>query len=205
MEKEMKDIDGRHLRSMLTRQKLLKAARTIFLRDGFQNSTINQIIKLAKTGYGTAYTHFTGKDDLLIVLMEDVMQQFFEIANFTFRPATKEEAKGVIKSQVLTFFQIAESERDMMKVFAEAMGLSSAINNKWEEIRHKLIQSITNDITYSQQHGLARKDLKAELVACQWFYSNEMYQWDIVHNRQTASLEEIANTITTMYTDALYL
>jgi len=205
MENEIKDIDGRHLRSQQTRQKLLKAARTVYLKEGFQNSTINQIIKLAKTGYGTAYTHFTGKDDFLIVLMEDVMQQFFEIANFSFQPTSKEEAKKVIMSQVLTFFQIAESERDMMKVFAEAMGLSAAVNTKWEEIRHKLIQSITNDITYSQQHGLARTDLKAELVACQWFYSNEMYQWDIVHNRHQNSLDEIANTITTMYTDALYL
>ncbi|MBH5318339.1 TetR/AcrR family transcriptional regulator [Paenibacillus sp. GSMTC-2017] len=205
METEIKDIDGRHLRSKLTRQKLLKAARTVFLTDGFQNSTISQVIKLAKTGYGTAYTHFTGKDDLLIVLMEDVMQQFFEIANYSFHPTSKEEARTVIKSQVLTFFQIAESERDMMKVFAEAMGLSQAINLKWEEIRHKQIQSITNDITYSQTNGLARKDLKAELVACQWFYSNEMFQWDIVHNRHTSSLEEIAESMTTMYTDALYL
>ncbi|MFX3633993.1 MAG: TetR/AcrR family transcriptional regulator [Candidatus Pristimantibacillus sp.] len=205
MEKEIKDVDGRHLRSQKTRQKLLKAARTVYLQEGFQNATINQIIKLAKTGYGTAYTHFTGKDDLLIVLMEDVMQQFFEIANFTFCPTSKEEAKKVILEQVLTFFQIAESERDMMKVFAEAMGLSSAINLKWEEIRHKLIQSINNDITYSQKHGLARTDLNPELVARQWFYANEMYQWEIVHNRHEFSLDEIAATITTMYTDALYL
>jgi len=205
MEKEIKDTDGRHLRSKKTRQKLLKAARTVFLKEGFQHATINQIIKLAKTGYGTAYTHFTGKDELLIVLMEDVMQQFFEIAHFTFLPTSKEEAKKIIVSQVLTFFQIAESERDMMKVFAEAMGLSAAITLKWEEIRHKLIQSIMNDITYSQQNGLARKDLNVGLVARQWFYANEMYQWEIVHNRHEATLEEIANTITTMYTDALYL
>ncbi|MCR8644040.1 TetR/AcrR family transcriptional regulator [Paenibacillus sp. N1-5-1-14] len=205
MDKAIKSVDGRHLRSKQTRQKLLLAARDVFLKEGFQNTTINQIIKLAKTGYGTAYTHFTGKDDLLIVLMEDVMQKFFEIADISFFPKSKEEARTIILGQVHTFFQIAESERAMMKVFAEAMGLSSAITMKWDEIRNKLIANITVDITYAQKNGLARTDLKAELLARQWFYSNEMYQWEIVHNRHIAPMEQIAETITTMYTDALYL
>lgn len=205
MGKALKTVDGRHLRSKQTRQKLLKAARHVFLKEGFQNTTINQIIKLANTGYGTAYTHFSGKDDFLIVLMEDVMQQFFNIANIPFSPTSKEEARKVILGQVLTLFKIAESERDMMKVFGESIGLSSAVTMKWEEIRHKLVQNITTDIIFSQNNGLARKDLKADLVARQWFYSNEMYQWEIVHNRHVDSLDDIANTITTMYTDALYL
>ncbi|MGE7274512.1 TetR/AcrR family transcriptional regulator [Brevibacillus panacihumi] len=68
--------DGRHLRSMKTRNKIINAAHHVFLKEGFQNTTIKQIIEQAKTGYGTAYGHFKGKDDLLIILMEDVMNQF---------------------------------------------------------------------------------------------------------------------------------
>lgn len=198
-------IDGRHLRSIQTRQKLLEAGRKIFLKEGFQKATISQIIKLAKTGYGTAYVHFTGKDDLLIVLMEDLMEKFFEIAETPFFPETKEAAKRIIFSQTLTFLKLSESERDMMQVFAEAIGLSAAIDRKWGEIRKKFIQCITKDITYSQQKGLARTDLQAELVASGWFFSNEMYQWQIVRNQHTASIEEIATTLVTMYTDGLYL
>lgn len=201
-----KQIDGRHLRSIKTRQKLLNAARQVFLTEGFQNATINQMIKLAKTGYGTAYAHFPGgKDELLIVLMEDVMQKFFEIAETPFHPASKEEVKEIVLSQVLAFLKIAESEREMMKVFKEAIGFSSDANQKWEEIRQNFIDSITKDITYSQRKGLARTDLKPELVARSWFYANEMYQWEIVHNRHQDSLGEIAITLTTMYTDGLYL
>lgn len=200
-----KEMDGRHLRSIKTRQKLLNAARQIFLEEGFQNSTINQIIKLAKTGYGTAYAHFTGgKDELLIVLMEDVMQKFFEIANTPFYPTSKEEVKEIVLSQVLAFLKVAESEREMMRVFKEATGLSSDANKKWEEIRQNFIHSITKDITYSQGKGLARTDLKPELVARSWFYANEMYQWEIVENKHQDSLDEIAITLTSMYIDGLY-
>ncbi|MGG3885161.1 TetR/AcrR family transcriptional regulator [Brevibacillus panacihumi] len=197
--------DGRHLRSMKTRNKIINAAHHVFLKEGFQNTTIKQIIEQAKTGYGTAYGHFKGKDDLLIILMEDVMNQFFEIAHTPFFPATREEAKQIIQGQVLEFLKIAENEREIMKVFSEAIGLSQTINQKWEEIRQRFIQSITKDITYSQVKRLARTDLKAEVVARSWFFSNEMYQWEIVFKKNDYTLEEIAHTLTTMYVDAIYL
>lgn len=198
-------IDGRHLRSIQTRQKLLEAGRQVFLKEGFQKATIAQIIKLAKTGYGTAYVHFSGKDDLLIVLMEDLMAAFFKIAETPFFPESKEEAKRIIYHQTLSFLRLSETERNMMRVFAEAIGLSSAIDQKWASIRQKFIQGITRDIRYSQQKGLARKDLQAELVASGWFFSNEMYQWQIVRNEHSAPIEEIATTLVTIYTDGLYL
>ncbi|WP_232698292.1 TetR/AcrR family transcriptional regulator [Brevibacillus daliensis] len=202
---EVEVVDGRHLRSIATRQKLLDAGCEIFLSEGFQKATISQIIKKAKTGYGTAYVHFTGKDDLLVVLMEDVMSEFFTIAHTPFAPKTKAEAKQIIYQQVLRFLQLAESEKNMMRVFAEAIGLSAIVNAKWEEIRKQFIESITRDITYGQKHGLIRTDVKPELAARGWFYSNEMYQWEIVKDIKIASLEEIAATLTNMYTDGLYV
>lgn len=192
------------MRSMKTRNKIINAAHHVFLREGFQQTTIKQIIEHAKTGYGTAYGHFKGKDDLLIILMEDVMNKFFEIAHTPFFPTSKEEAKEIILSQVLEFLKIADTEREIMKVFSEAIGLSQTVNEKWEEIRQRFIQSITKDITYSQAKGLARTDLKAEVAARAWFFSNEMYQWEIVFQKSTVSLEEIALTLTTMYVDAIY-
>lgn len=205
MKKQNNIEDGRHLRSMITRNKIINAAHDVFLREGFRNTTIKQIIEQANIGYGTAYGHFKGKDDLLIVLMENVMNKFFEIANTPFFPLTKEEAKKIILSQVLNFLKIAETERDIMKVFSEAVGISTVVNEKWEEIRLRFIQSITKDITYVQLKGLARTDLKAEIVARSWFFSNEIYQWEIVYQKSHYSLEEVASTLTTMYVEAIYL
>ncbi|ETI68316.1 TetR/AcrR family transcriptional regulator [Neobacillus vireti] len=196
--------DGRHLRSIITRNKIIKAAHVVFLREGFRNTTVKQIMAQANIGYGTFYGHFKGKDDLLIVLMENVMSKFFAIANSPFFPLSKENAKEIILSQVLNFLKIADTERDIMKVFSEAIGLSPIVHQKWEEIRLKFIQSITKDITYSQFKGLARTDLKAEIVARSWFFSNEIYQWEIVFNKSNFSLEEIASSLTTMYVDAIY-
>lgn len=198
-------LDGRRLRSIKTRNKIIAAAHHVFLKEGFKNTTIKQIIKQADVGYGTAYSHFNGKDELLIVLMEDVMNLFFEVARIPFFPESKEDAREIIYSQVFSFIQIADDERGIMSVFLEAIGLSSPISEKWEKIRSRLIQSIIKDVIYSQMKGLARKDLKAELVARSWFYSNEMYQMEIVTSEENYNLQEVAHTLTTMYIDAIYI
>jgi len=197
-------IDGRHQRSLQTRKKLLAAAREVFLAEGFQKATISQVIKRAKTGYGTAYVHFSGKDELLIVLMEDVMTAFYAIAEMPFNPRSRQEAVAMIEHQTISFLHLAESERQMLQVFAEAIGISPAVADKWTEIRERFISRIAQDIAYSQQHGLARRDVSPELVARGWFFSHEMYLWEIVRGGHAASLEEIARTLMTIYTGGLY-
>ncbi|MDQ1147382.1 AcrR family transcriptional regulator [Bacillus sp. SORGH_AS 510] len=197
--------DKRHLRSMMTRQKLLEAAREVFLEEGFQKATISQMIKKANIGYGTAYVHFEGKEDLLIVLMEDVMERFYDIAEISFLPKSKQEAEDIIYNQAKAFLLMAERERDLMQVFEQAIGVSSLISDKWKVIREKFIQRISKDVSYAQQNGLARTDLDHEIVARGWFFTNEMYLWEIVRNEHHRSVEEVAKTITSIYTRGLYI
>ncbi|WP_152597303.1 TetR/AcrR family transcriptional regulator [Neobacillus niacini] len=197
--------DKRHLRSILTRQKLLEAAKEVFLQEGFQKATISQMIKKAKVGYGTAYVHFEGKEDLLIVLMEDVMERFYEIAEISFLPKSKHEAEEIIYKQANGFLTMAEAERDMMQVFEQAIGVSSLISDKWKMIREKFIQRISQDVAFTQQNGLARAELNHEIVARGWFFTNEMYLWEIVRNEHQASVEEVAKTITSIYVTGLYI
>lgn len=197
-------IDKRHLRSLKTKQKLLDAAKEVFLEEGFQKATIAQMIQKAKIGYGTAYVHFEGKEDLLIVLMENVMEKFYEIAEVSFFPTTIEEADRIIISQATAFLKMAETERKLMQVFEQAIGVSPLIANRWKEIREKFIHRISQDIAYAQEHNLARSKLNHELVARGWFYTNEMFLWEIVRNEHQGSVEEIAQTITSMYMQGLY-
>ncbi|BBH18872.1 TetR family transcriptional regulator [Paenibacillus baekrokdamisoli] len=197
--------DKRHLRSLKTRIKLLEAAREVFLQEGFQKATISQMINKASIGYGTAYVHFGGKEDLLIVLMEGVMEQFFEIAEISFLPKSKQEAEEIIRKQANDFLKMAEAERDMMQVFEQAIGVSSLVSDKWKAIREKFIQRISTDVAYAQQNGLARSEVNHEIVARGWFFTNEMYLWEIVRDEHHSSVEEIARTIASVYVTGLYL
>ncbi|MES5893888.1 MULTISPECIES: TetR/AcrR family transcriptional regulator [Bacillus cereus group] len=197
-------LSTRKHRSLETKRKLLHSGYTIFIRNGFQKTTITQIIKHAETGYGTAYVYFKNKDALLVVLMEDVMNRFYNIADRSFSPQTKLDACDMIQSQVRAFLQLAEEERDILQVVEEAIGLSREISQKWDEIRERFIKSIMQDITYSQESGLAQPELNKEIVARGWFAMNEMFLWEIVQNDKKLDLEEVVHTLTVMYTAGLY-
>ena len=79
------------------------------------------------------------------------MNQFYDIAERSFSPQTKEEARNMIQNQVRAFLQLAEKERAILQVVEEAIGLSKEIRQKWDEIRERFINSIAQDITHSQK------------------------------------------------------
>ncbi|EJQ13809.1 TetR/AcrR family transcriptional regulator [Bacillus cereus] len=197
-------LSTRKHRSLETKKKLLHSGYTIFTKNGFQKTTITQIIKHAETGYGTAYVYFKNKDALLVILMEGVMNRFYDIADRSFSPQTKAEARDMIQNQVRAFLQLAQEERDILQVVEEAIGLSREISQKWDEIRERFIKSITQDITYSQESGLAQPELNKEIVARSWFAMNETFLWEIVQNDKELDLEEVVHTLTAMYTTGLY-
>ncbi|PFK31161.1 TetR family transcriptional regulator [Bacillus cereus] len=197
-------LSTRQQRSIETRNKLLKSAHNIFLENGFHKTTISQIIKHAETGYGTAYVYFKNKDDLLIVLMEDTMNRFYQIAERSFSPKTKKEAHNMIRNQTRAFLQVTDEERNILQVVEEAIGASKEVRKKWNEIQERFINRIIQDITYSQENGLARNELNKEIVARGWFSMNEMFLWEIVRNEKEVNLEEIVYTLTEIYTAGLY-
>ncbi|HFJ9369771.1 TPA: TetR/AcrR family transcriptional regulator [Bacillus nitratireducens] len=201
---ENSTLSTRKHRSLETKKKLLQSGYTIFIKNGFQKTTITQIIKHAETGYGTAYVYFKNKDALLVILMEGVMNRFYDTADRSFSPQTKAEARDMIQNQVRAFLQLAQEERDILQVVEEAIGLSREISQKWDEIRERFIKSITQDITYSQESGLAQPELNKEIVARGWFAMNETFLWEIVQNDKELDLEEVVHTLTVMYTTGLY-
>jgi hypothetical protein len=136
--------------------------------------------------------------------MEDLMNQFYEVAEMPFKPQTKVEAYENIKKQVRLFLQLALDERDMMNVVKEAIGVSAEINNKWYMIRERFIERISVDIRYAQAQKLAKQHLDPFLTARGWFYSNEMFMWELVINDGKYKMDDIIENLTSMYTGGLY-
>lgn len=204
MKKTVGQMPARQQQAMRTRQKLLRAGKEVFLENGFQKATISQVIKKANTGYGTAYVYFKNKDELFITLMEDHMNQFYEVAEMPFKPQSKEEAYENIKKQVRLFLQLALEERDMMKAVKEAIGISPVIEEKWYAIRERFIERISLDIRYAQSQKLTKEDLDPALTARGWFYSNEMFMWELVLNKEKYKMDDVIVNLTRMYTGGLY-
>ena len=59
----------RNERKARTREELLAAARTVFLRRGFHGATLDEIADEAGYTKGAVYSNFVGKDDLYLALL----------------------------------------------------------------------------------------------------------------------------------------
>lgn len=86
-----------------------------------------------------------------------------------FSPQTTEEARIMIQNQVKAFLQLAEKRTSNFTSCRRSNWVIKEIRQKWDEMQERFINSITQDITYSQEGGLAHSELNKEIVARAWF------------------------------------
>jgi AcrR family transcriptional regulator len=79
---ETKAVDGvakpsvrQRERTILTRARLLRAAETIFARDGFEAAKLEEIASAAGYTRGALYANFASKEELFVALLEDHVEK----------------------------------------------------------------------------------------------------------------------------------
>ncbi len=186
----------RYLRSRITRKLILDTALDVFLNEGYSKTTIAKISQQARVGYGTVYSHFKGKDDILSKVVDSVMDEFYNLLEVPFDPDTLEDARKIYYNLVLTSFRLAEQHRPIMKVYQEAMGQSETIAGHWHTVIEQFITSSSRSFAYSQNKGFAR-DFDIDVVAKAYILLADRFLWEVVNETET-DLEHIAETIIEM-------
>lgn len=68
----------RERRKAQTRDRLVASARERFAEQGVEATRINEITEAADVGFGSFYNHFTGKDDIVAAVAEEVITELGE-------------------------------------------------------------------------------------------------------------------------------
>ncbi|CAN5586166.1 hypothetical protein BH10ACI4_BH10ACI4_08930 [soil metagenome] len=63
-------------RTRETRDLLMRAAKTIFIRDGYEGTDLNDIAELAGRTKGAIYGHFKGKEEIFLALIAQHRQDY---------------------------------------------------------------------------------------------------------------------------------
>ncbi len=89
-----------------TRRRLLDAALQMFSDRGVDATTIEDITEGADVGKGTFYRHFSNKDEVVLALVEDSVDQLVGLMSPAGHPPARlEEALSDILAAHATFFQ----------------------------------------------------------------------------------------------------
>ena len=186
----------RYLRSRITRKLILDTALDVFLTEGYAKTTIAKISDQAKVGYGTVYSHFKGKDDILSKVVDNVLDEFYNLLEVPFSPETLEEAREAYYELVLTSFRLSEQHRPIMKVYQEALGQSPSISTHWQSIIEQFIKSSAKSFAYAQDKKLSGK-FDIQTVAKAYILLVDRFIWEVVSENES-DLEHVTNIIIDM-------
>lgn len=135
------------------REQIINAALQAFAECGYVKTTVNDITTRADVGHGTFYQYFKNKQDLLVMLADDLAEKLYDYV----RPKNKHlstyermyyEARGILNFYV--------KHKSLLAALKEAMMLERQFEEKWMKINESLFKRIERDIKGSMEKGYCR-------------------------------------------------
>lgn len=137
------------------RDEILAAAKTVFARKGFHDTTIADVAKEAGLAYGSIYWYFDSKDTLFHALM--AVQEEALRAHVTSALATLGETAGgekLFRTAVRTTFEFFESDKATVKLlFRDSLALGDRFEKHLGGIYERFIDLIESYIVAAQERG----------------------------------------------------
>lgn len=144
-------VDRGARRREKTRTALVEAARTLFARQGVDNTRINEITEEADVGFGSFYNHFTSKDAIVeAVFAETVAAQGAAIDAVT---SQLEDPAETIAAAHRYFVRLARSDPDWA----------------WLLVR----MDVSHSLTFAALGPLAARDIERGINAGRLHVSDE--------------------------------
>ncbi|HPT69532.1 MAG TPA: TetR/AcrR family transcriptional regulator [Syntrophomonas sp.] len=198
-------MNSKKKKSEITKAKIFNAAYDVFMEEGFENSNITKIAKRAGVAYGTVYTYFISKEDILAqILNEDILKKVDNIVYVKYNPKTLDVAKVIINKQITAFFEIAAYHKQMLKIMREAMGVTADIRELWRANIAAAEKRIAKDIKRNQAAGFAKKSLDPAIAAKLLMGFIDTLFWDIVMDA-IDDIEQLADYVVELYMFGLYI
>jgi AcrR family transcriptional regulator len=106
-------------RSQETLERILDAAEEIIGERGFDNATVSEIVRRAKSSVGALYARFNDKDSLLACLHERFCEQALATSDAALDPARWEGASiaEIFGTAIPFLVQVYDMKRDLIRAF----------------------------------------------------------------------------------------
>jgi len=186
----------RYLRSRITRNLILDTAKKVFISEGYSKTTIAKISEMANVGYGTVYSHFKGKDDILSRVIDNILEDFYTLLDIEFAPSSVKEAKKIFYNLMFTAFTLAEQNRPILKVYRQALRLSENMDAHWQGVKEHFYKVAKKSIIYAQDKGLA-KQFDPQIGAKGYVLLVDRFFWEVVEEREP-DVERLCTILTDM-------
>ena len=117
-------------KSMASKGRVLEAAASLFIRKGYEETTMQDIMEESGLSKGAIYHHFAGKQEILSTMIADAQMKVN-----TFFQEMEENAEMTVKEKISR----------IIRYFFDNKNQSMLIRNRWvEKVPYALVDTVRN-------------------------------------------------------------
>lgn len=124
----------------MARERILVAARAVFMADGVGEASIDAIARRAGVGRATVYRHFAGKDALLIGLLEEDWDR--QVALFGGLGKDGDPDAQAIAAWLRRLVRAMQARRDALRLYSTVLSALGDMADRLAAQRARLIAAL---------------------------------------------------------------
>ncbi len=146
------------------RERILRAAVTVFAKSGFEGARVSEVAKGAGVADGTIYLYFKSKDELLVSLFEDRVERL--LAYMQEELPKLDGAPARLRAIIALQLGLLEGERELAEVITIILRQSSRLMKEYAAPKFMAyLDAIARVVAEGQKAGDFRNDVQPHLVA----------------------------------------
>lgn len=186
-----------------TRDRLLRAARTVFERDGFLDARVADIADEARVAHGTFYTYFDSKPEIFRTVVADVMEQVWYTRESTDGDPHVSPYEAIERAN-RQFVRVYRENGAMLGLMEQAITYDTEIRDLRLLVRQRSVERVKRSIERMQAQRIVRTDVDplAASAALVSMVSNFVYFW-LVLGEGDYDDDQAVGTLTKLWASAL--
>lgn len=137
------------------RKEILKAAAELFARQGYEKTTVSQIVKKVGVAQGTFYLYFGSKEHVRMgvyeALINEVVESGHKIKTMQVAPFEK------IKLLLLAGLETMKYHQDLMRVIHREVSCEAVFDEESREMNRKLVGPLCEILQEGMDSGVFAK------------------------------------------------
>jgi AcrR family transcriptional regulator len=192
---------SRRRRRERAREKAISSALRLAEKGSFRDVTVDEIARAAGLSRSAFYTHFEDKHQLLLIVVEEVSEELYEMADRWWHgvgpPADR--VRRAIEGVVTVYAE----KSGLLRIATEVSTYDEEMRRLWLDIAERFIVATAEHIRSEQDGGLVPRSLDPHTTAEALFWMGERCCY-IYLGRRERKPEEVVEALAPVWTAALY-
>lgn len=184
-------------------RKIIAAATKIFAQKGFFKAKVSEIAKEAGIADGTVYIYFKHKDDILISLFEEKMQEVLD--NMKEQLALETDPLQKIEKFALVHLKLIEDHKDIAEIIQVELRQSSKFMKNYHNTKFfEYLNLISAIIQEGKEKGIIRDDIIPGIAKRAFFGAlDEMSRFWVLSKKPKYDIQTASRQITNFFINGI--